>query len=616
MPLNIGGFTVNPGSNPLSIKNFAETRLGGIVAISPSLSLTEQAGSKFVLTGTQDQIIYTPAVDLKYHLDKPAGTITLLDQSRIQSDLLRDSNEIDPRTATLLDIVVGEGANVTLTGNVACRSTTVNGTQVTPLTIPSGMTLDSYSVSATGGIGGSGKIRVCAGKYSSVVTFGGTIEYWNDSASTPETPTGLTAKAINHTSDIELSWNSVVGATSYVVAWSSTNGTGSFVDLPAVAVTIAIHQTGVFFKRFYYRVKAVNDFGSSAYTSPSISEYTPPAAPTPGTPSVVSSSQIDLSWTPSAGAVGTKVQRSTDETNWIDVYSGSSTTASATGLAANTLYYFQLAAFNSDMAFSQFATTSATTLASAIQTAPTLTAGTATVNSLPFTWNSVTGATGYCLERLNGSNWESIYIGANLSYTNTELNAGTDYSYRVYATNSGGDSPASNVLTVRTLCAAPTGVTVTALDQTTDIKVSWATTTGAESYDVQAGPGVGGPYETIGQVNAPTQTITHKVGTVNTARSYRVNAVNASGSSAYSSVVNTKTAPAAPTNLIVGTITQNSVALSWTAPTGATKNKIEYEKDNTGNWDVFGVPGSGTSQIVTGLDPNTKYNFRVSSDNL
>ena len=80
--------------------------------------------------------------------------------------------------------------------------------------------------------------------------------------------------------------------------------------------------------------------------------------------------------------------------------------------------------------------------------------------------------------------------------------------------------------------------------------------------------------------------------------------------------MNTKTAPASPTNFVTTTITQNAIGLSWTAPTGATKHKVEYKKDGTSNWLEFGTPGTGTTITVAGLDPNTKYDLRVSSDNL
>jgi len=293
------------------------------------------------------------------------------------------------------------------------------------------------------------------------------------------------------------------------------------------------------------------------------------------------------------------------------------TTLSVTNLDSNTPYYFALTAINT-MAYSQFATVQATTLASAIQTAPTLSSGTITVNSIVLNWTPVDGAANYRLEYSpNGINdWQMWYSGTALSYTGTLLAPGTDYSFRIFATNSGGDSPASSVLTKRTLCAAPTGVAATAQDQTTDIVIAWAAVTGAVSYVVEWCATSGGTYTPLSSTSSTSQT--HAVGAVNTQRHYKVKAVNASGDSAYSSVVTTKTAPAAPTNLMAGVITQTTVAMLWTAPPGATTHKVECKKasEGSGAWVVVDDAISGTTVTATGLDPNTLYDFRLSSDNL
>jgi len=78
----------------------------------------------------------------------------------------------------------------------------------------------------------------------------------------------------------------------------------------------------------------------------------------------VSTTQIDLVWNLVVGASSYSLQRSTDQVNWVDISLGGSSvgTASAFNLTPNTLYHFQLAAYNNDMAYSNFATTNATTL--------------------------------------------------------------------------------------------------------------------------------------------------------------------------------------------------------------------------------------------------------------
>ncbi|MGW0627600.1 chitinase [Streptomyces sp. NPDC002758] len=66
--------------------------------------------------------------------------------------------------------------------------------------------------------------------------------------------------------------------------------------------------------------------------------------------------------------------------------------------------------------------------------------------------------------------------------------------------------------------------------------------------------------------------------------------------------------PAAPTGLKTGTVTSSSVALSWTAITGATSYAVY--RDGAKVQTV-----SGTSATVSGLSPSTAYAFQVTASN-
>ncbi|MFF4119120.1 chitinase [Streptomyces sp. NPDC001714] len=66
--------------------------------------------------------------------------------------------------------------------------------------------------------------------------------------------------------------------------------------------------------------------------------------------------------------------------------------------------------------------------------------------------------------------------------------------------------------------------------------------------------------------------------------------------------------PAAPTGLATGTITSSSVALSWTAVTGATSYAVYRDGTRV-------QTATGTSATVTGLNPSTAYSFQVTAVN-
>ena len=68
----------------------------------------------------------------------------------------------------------------------------------------------------------------------------------------------------------------------------------------------------------------------------------------------------------------------------------------------------------------------------------------------------------------------------------------------------------------------------------------------------------------------------------------------------------------APSNLAVGTVTQTSVGLSWDSVSGAAEYRVEYKRSTAGSWTNDGTTTS-TSYTVSGLDPDTAYQFRVRS---
>ncbi|MBC2726306.1 cell wall-binding repeat-containing protein [Desulfosporosinus sp.] len=114
------------------------------------------------------------------------------------------------------------------------------------------------------------------GKNSSIkqkVVFGGTVVVpesiltsINDieGSDTPSAPTGLKATTVS-SSQINLIWDSVSGATSYYV-YGSTSASGTYTHIATVTTTIFVN-TGLWADTtYYYKVKAVNDAGSSSYS--------------------------------------------------------------------------------------------------------------------------------------------------------------------------------------------------------------------------------------------------------------------------------------------------------------------------------------------------------------
>ena len=206
---------------------------------------------------------------------------------------------------------------------------------------------------------------------------------------------------------------------------------------------------------YFYRVRATNAAGDSAYTNEASATTlnAAPAAPSALAATTVSTTQINLSWTDNAtNETGFKIERKTGSGGTyaqIATVNADVTGYSDTGLTATTTYYYRVRATNSigDSAYSNEANA---TTSSPIPAAPSnLTATSTSSSQINLAWtDNATNETGFKIERKTGSGGTYSQIataGAGATgYSNTGLTAGTTYYYRVRATNAAGDSAYSN----------------------------------------------------------------------------------------------------------------------------------------------------------------------------
>jgi len=120
------------------------------------------------------------------------------------------------------------------------------------------------------------------------------------------------------------------------------------------------------------------------------------------------------------------------------------------------------------------------------------------------------------------------------SFTDTGLNDGTTYYYRVCAFNAAGNSTDSNEDEATTLLAAPSGLSATAASSSR-VDLSWTDNSVAESgYRIEQKTGSGGTYAEIAVVDADVATYSNTGLSASTAYYYRVRAYNSSDNSDYS----------------------------------------------------------------------------------
>ena len=329
---------------------------------------------------------------------------------------------------------------------------------------------------------------------------------------------------------------SVAGGGYFIVknSWGSGWGSGGY-------FSIAYSETGspVYFGEW-----------TIAYQKPASS----PAAPSNLTATAVSSSQINLSWTDNSdNETGFIIERCqgmgcTDFAK-IATEGANITTYSNSSLMGNATYTYKVQAYNAGGNSGYSNTVSVTTPFPSHPAAPSNLAATAASSSqidLSWTDNS-DNETGFIIERCAGTTCSYISLGSNAtSYSDTGLTANTSYSYRVKASNSGGDSAYSNSATATTLTAsppsAPGNLTATAVSKTT-IRLSWGDTSNNETgFKIERCQGTG--CTNFAQITTLGPNVTTYKNTrlrKSTAYTYRVRSYNVNGNSAYSNTASALT---------------------------------------------------------------------------
>lgn len=417
------------------------------------------------------------------------------------------------------------------------------------------------------------------------------------------------------------------------VTWTPATSTGS------TSTSIVVNGlTGGTVYRF--RVAAENIAGIGGYAlASSVTVFDFAGAPTnvAGTPG---NGQVAFTWTaaPSNGSAitGHMVQSSTDGgTTWsAGTSTGSSgTTYTLTGLTNGTSYMFRVAASNA-AGTGTYSTPIGPLTPFTVPGVPTSLSRVAGDQQVTLSWvapsSNGSPITNYSYQAsLNGTTWASaVQMGVTSSpFTVTGLTNGTTYYFRIAATNAAGTGSYTSATTAVTPVAVPAQVgTVTPTAGNTQVSLSWSapSTNGSAitDYLIQRSDDGGNSWTTFSDSVSTTASATVTGLTNGTAYVFRVAAVNAIGTGAYSATSVSATpftfasAPAAPT----ATPGNAQVVLSWTAPAsnGAAISNYMYQTSSNGGstWGAAVSAGSnGTTVTVTGLTNGTSYVFRVAAVN-
>jgi hypothetical protein len=416
------------------------------------------------------------------------------------------------------------------------------------------------------------------------------------------------------------------------VVFATNEFLGSFVDTNVQAFTTN-----------YYRVRAFNIVGQSAYSDPSRVELVPPSTPyVYGQPSA---DTISLYWYSSYLGIlqGTRVERAPNNAGtpgaWVEVANvvGSTNGFSDPGLAPNTTYWYRVRNY-SWIGISAFSDPVAVTIVP--PAAPYYVyAYMAPSNTVTVQWyHSPSDASGFRVERAPDAGgvpggWSEIgsFSATNLSYASyNDTNAlpNTTNWYRVRAYNAAGISDYSLAGSLAVVAPGAPFNLIPQLGSATQVDLYWYSPNGfVEGYVIERAAdtnGVPGAYSQLSRISNYNQT-GYSDTSVHLDKTYwyRIRAFNWVGNSVPSDSAAIRVgAPGAPQNLMAINDWKNQISVNWNAPTGfaaVVNYGLERASDaagRPGTWASITVTSSSiTNYVDTNLATNKTYWYRVRAIN-
>ena len=468
---------------------------------------------------------------------------------------------------------------------------------------------------------------------------------WNNPFFTVVTPQVTLLSPPNHAFpepvSLTLRWSRVAGATSYQFQLGGDSSFATyFVNDSTITDTtrqVVGLPNGVV---CFWRVRAISPAAKSAYTVPF---WFATVFPTPGVPVLVSPADgapsqpisLTIRWNAVANAIGYHVQASNNAqfgSLVLDDSTLTDTTRLISGLANNTTYYWRVQTINSGGKSAFSAPYSLTTIV-AVPVSPTLLspadASSAQPVALHFRWSRVQSANAYQLQVSSDAQFGALVVNDSTITDTSRAVPGlanhASYYWRVRSINAGGKSAYATPFSFSTVVSAPGAPVLLspvdgAASQPLSIIVRWSRMTGAIGYQLQVSSDA---FFGSFFVNDSTLIDTLRVipGLANNTLYYwRVQAMNAGGSSGFASPFSFTTVVASPSQVQLVrpsngvSVGQDSVLFVWSA---SEPEILSYEFSLIGDTTaVFVTIDTAFGLRIPASTGEKAYSWRVRAKNL
>ncbi|WP_284645968.1 OmpL47-type beta-barrel domain-containing protein [Paenibacillus silviterrae] len=247
--------------------------------------------------------------------------------------------------------------------------------------------------------------------------------------------------------------------------------------------------------------------------------------------------------------------------------------------------------------------------------------------SVTLQWEAVNGSSSYLIYRSTSMDPYFKVIGSTDSgtttFSDTAVQLGVTYNYKVAALNAGGESPHTALVEIfaydasQPIPPAPQGLQV-ASTKSISVGLEWTPVTQAISYGIYKAASADGPYQKVAHTSESAYT--DKRLSPSTTYYYKVAATSMGGESALSGSVGVTTnppvsVPETPAGLTAGAVTTSSFTVSWN-PVSHAETYHVYRKANGENG--FARIGSTTSPQYTDQSVSADrsgYSYKVSAEN-